>query len=109
MGKSNLPARDERGRYLPGETGNARGRLPYKKEREYLVSMQQNVPLEDWVAITRKAVAQAKEGNRYAREWLARYLVPEPAKTHGQDGAIVIRYIDNWREGARGVEVTHEQ
>jgi hypothetical protein len=44
-------------------------------EREYLRALNEAVSLEDWQGVVRAAVAQAKEGDGKAREWLARYLI----------------------------------
>jgi len=44
----------------------------------YLKSLQNTVSEEEWVQISRKAVEQAKEGDRYARKWLSDYLLGPP-------------------------------
>lgn len=91
--------RDPQGRILPGSApNNPRGRPSLERERAYLKTMQENVSLADWAEITMKAVKQAKQGNRYARDWLARYLVPEPKEAMDVGGALIIRYVDNWRD-----------
>jgi hypothetical protein len=67
-------AHDERGRFTAGNPGGP-GRPPRPVEREYLRALNEAVSLEDWQAVVRAAVTQAKEGDGKAREWLARYLL----------------------------------
>jgi GNAT superfamily N-acetyltransferase len=67
-------AHDERGRFAVGNPGGP-GRPRRPIEREYLRALNEAVSLEDWQGVVRAAVAQAKEGDGKAREWLARYLI----------------------------------
>jgi hypothetical protein len=44
-------------------------------ELDYLLALSEAVPLDDWRAIVKTAADEARKGDRYAREWLTRYLV----------------------------------
>ena len=68
--------RDEKGRFLPGAPGGP-GRPKLAKEVEYLRSMVSVCSVEDWQAITKQAVIDARDGDSRARDWLSRYLLPE--------------------------------
>lgn len=67
--------RDARGRWLPGKAGGP-GRPPREKEVKYLKSLTDRVTLDDWGAIVDQAVRDARAGNRHARDWLSKYLLP---------------------------------
>jgi hypothetical protein len=67
-------AHDKRKRVTAGNPGGA-GRPRRLIEREYLRALNEAVSLEDWQGVVRAAVAQAKEGDGKARDWLARYLI----------------------------------
>jgi hypothetical protein len=67
-------AHDERGRFTVGNPGGP-GRPPRPVEREYLRALNEAVSLDDWEAVVKAAVADAKDGDAKAREWLARYLI----------------------------------
>lgn len=59
------------------------------------------VTFEDWRAIVKKAVDQAKRGNPQARKFLADYLLGPPPQRHeltGADGgSLIIEYVNDWR------------
>lgn len=67
--------RDENGRFLQGCPGGP-GRPKRTTELQYLAVISEAVSLDDWKQIITKAVSQAKRGNRYARHFLAKYLLP---------------------------------
>lgn len=71
--------RDEKGRFTPGrQAAPGPGRPSRASERAYLEAMISVVSLDDWKAITRRAVSEAKKGNGYARQWLSEYLIGKP-------------------------------
>lgn len=69
----------------PNPAGFNREMRKLKLEREakrnvYLDIMRQEVSQKEYREICKTAVAQAKRGDRYAREWLSKYLAPEQPK-----------------------------
>ena len=71
--------RDSHGRYVKGHSGNPQGRSI--DQYKYLKKMEAAVSAEEWIAIIRKAVEQAKRGDPRAREWLSDYLMGKPLQT----------------------------
>lgn len=80
--------RDKHGRFTKGNAGGP-GRPPRRTEEEYLVTLCEAVSLADWRKIVAKAVADAKEGDGKARDWLGRYLIgdPQPEESDVDDAA----------------------
>jgi hypothetical protein len=66
--------RDDKGRFLKGNAGGP-GRPQRETERAYLTALVGVVSLRAWRAICKQAVADARAGDRHAREWLGRYLI----------------------------------
>jgi len=56
------------------------GRPTRIKEEAYLKLMISAVEANDWLAITMKAVEQAKAGDHKARTWLSNYLIGVPVQ-----------------------------
>lgn len=73
--KTTLPERDAKGRFLKGGYRGGPGRPPRKTEMSYLALMTVEVTPDDWAAICRRAVTDAKRGRPHARAFLARYLL----------------------------------
>lgn len=73
-------ARDERGRFAAGNPGGP-GRRRLTVEREYLAVLGAAVSLEDWREVVARAVADAKNGDNKARNWLAKYLIGSNPRT----------------------------
>lgn len=69
--------RDPKGRFVEGNGGGP-GRKPLPTERKYLTALTAVCSPEDWKTIAEKAVADAKEGDSRAREWLSSYLLGKP-------------------------------
>ncbi len=72
--------RDTKGRFAPGNGGGP-GRPRRAIERDYLAKMSENISLDDWGEIIRKAVADAKLGDARARDFVARYALGETPGT----------------------------
>ncbi len=70
--------RDSNGRFAPGNSGSSGRPAGPRNQQAYLNAMRDGVSLEDWAAIVAKAVDDAKAGNRHARSFLARHLLPPP-------------------------------
>lgn len=71
--------RDERGRFKKGHPGGP-GRPRRQTEEQRLAAFRRAVSQEDWSAIIRRAVEQAKDGDRHARQFLAGYLIGKPTE-----------------------------
>lgn len=87
---------------MPGSK-NSPGRPPkprMSKDRslEFLNAIGNAVTPEDWEAITKTAVDQAKRGDKDARLWLTTTVVPDPtgliAGTGGTGTAVTIVVMD---------------
>ena len=74
---ANRKGRDTRGRFTDGNPGGP-GRPRRAVEREYLAAMSDAVPPDLWQKIVLRAVGCAEVGERWAIEWLAKYLLGEP-------------------------------
>jgi hypothetical protein len=70
--------RDEHGRFVKGEYQGGPGRPPRAVEESYLQTLQRVTSLDQWEAIVRKAIEQAKKGDNLARKWLGDYLMGAP-------------------------------
>src|SRR5438045_1579930 len=69
-----IDERDGNGRFLPGHPGGP-GRPRREVEQAYLTTLRDCVPPDEWRAICLTAVAKAKAGDRYARQWLSDLLL----------------------------------
>jgi hypothetical protein len=78
--------RDGRGRFAQGWRGGP-GRPKRQVEEDYLEAFRRAVSIEDMVAIVETAVAQARDGNGRARDFIARYLLPETSCVASGGGA----------------------
>ena len=78
MAKTN--GRNRNGTFAVGNPGGP-GRPRRAVERDYLAAFGDALSLDDWRAIVGKAVADAKEGDAKAREWLSRYTLGEKPMT----------------------------
>lgn len=72
--------RADGGRFAIGNPGGP-GRPRRQTEADYLHVMMTTVTMDTWKNIVTAAVEAAQAGDHKAREWLARYLVGEPATT----------------------------
>ena len=79
--------RDEKGRFVKGNGGGP-GRKPRAVEQSYLDATMAAVSLEDWTAIVRQAVTDAKAGDAAARKWLSDYLLGLPAQKVEHSGGV---------------------
>jgi hypothetical protein len=74
----NGTGRNGSGQFAPGNPGGP-GRPRRAAERDYLLALTKECPLEKWQAICRRAVVDAEKGDSKARDWLSRYLLGSPA------------------------------
>jgi hypothetical protein len=73
--------RNPDGTFAEGNAGGP-GRPPRATELAYMHIVMQACTLDDWQAIIKRAVFDAKDGDATARAWLASYLVGKPSETH---------------------------
>lgn len=64
-----------KGQFVKGNPGGP-GRKPVAQERRYLETLNTVCTEARWEAIVDKAVEQAVGGDKYARDWLSKYLLP---------------------------------
>jgi hypothetical protein len=79
--KAGIQLTDEhgtRGGARPGAGRKSTKTVGYQTTRRALI--EQVVTVKRWCAIIEMAVTQAESGDRYAREWLASYVVGPPPK-----------------------------
>ena len=69
--------RDDLGRFALGNSGGP-GRPPIEHERKYIDTLRSACTVEDWQAICKRAVRDARGGDDKARNWLSKYLLGEP-------------------------------
>ena len=67
--------RTARGRFAHGN-GHGCGRPAAVVQRERLDALLSTVTDKEWTSICKTAVAAAVNGDRHAREWVSRYLLP---------------------------------
>lgn len=73
--------RDEKGRFIPGQSGNPSGRKSRETEQHYLDLLRKGVSDADARAIIQVAVAKAKtRGGHLERKWLFDYLIGQPVQ-----------------------------
>jgi hypothetical protein len=73
-----VSARDEKGRFVKGQSGNPKGRPPKAREERYYEIALQAVTFKQWKAIIKKAAKDAERGDASARRFLADYLLGRP-------------------------------
>lgn len=94
-----MVARDSKGRFVKGESGNPQGRLPKQVESSYLQVSENVCTFDVWREIVAKAIEQAKRGDARARQWLSDYLVGKPismvmAVQEKQETEIIVKWIE---------------
>ena len=72
--------RDDKGRFVKGESGNPKGRAKREVELDYVHVLYSTVTLSDWRAIIEKAKGQALKGDAQARKWLSDYIMGLPVQ-----------------------------
>ena len=94
--------REANGRFAKGNQigkGNNGGRPPKRREDRYYEIMMNACTFADWKAIGKKAVEQARGGDKDARKWLADYLIgPAPKKLDVTSGGESIVWL-GWGDG----------
>lgn len=93
-----MVARDSKGRFVKGASGNPQGRLPKEIEQTYLQVCESTCTFDVWREIVLKAIEQAKRGDARARQWLSDYLMGKPlsmltAVQDNRDTLITVKYV----------------
>ena len=83
--------RDEKGRFVKGNSGGP-GRPPKEREERYYEITMTACTYKDWEAIIKKAIEQAKRGDAIARKWLSDFLVGTPDQNVNLRSSIIV----NW-------------
>lgn len=87
-GNGNGGGRGPGGLFAKGNPGGP-GRPKRSIEETYLTALREIASIERWNAIVEMALVQAEQGDRYAREWLSRYLLPLRPDVALPEGATV--------------------
>ena len=90
--------RNSKGQFVKGNKGGP-GRPKRTKEEKYLTSMVRCVKLKDWRDIVQRAIADAKDGDAKAREWLSNYLLGKPSQELKVKGETDLRILLEWDDG----------
>ena len=88
--------RNEKGQFIKGFTGNAKGRPKRKTEDKYLKALRDSVTSKEWKAICKRAIKDAKGGNNQARQWLSDYLLGKPVQELRVDARTDLTIILGW-------------
>ena len=70
------------GRFAAGNSGGP-GRPKRQAEEDYLQTLSERIPLALWAEIVDKAASDAAAGDAKARDWLSKYLMPQPGAGEG--------------------------
>ena len=92
--------RDDKGRYVSGESGNPSGRRA--KDIRYYEIIVSAVSLEKWRKIVLRAANDAERGDSVARKWLGDYIVGAPEqvlKLLGPDNGPIPLTLVDYRAG----------
>ena len=72
--------RDRNGRFTLGNAGGP-GRPRRTVETDYLAALNDELSLDSWQRIVRRAIEHAEAGDWRARDWLSKYVLPNVPKT----------------------------
>lgn len=72
-----MAERDEKGHFLPGNKASP-GRAKRAVEVDFHQLLVDTIKSDDWISIIQRAVTDAKQGDRYARQFIAEYRVGKP-------------------------------
>lgn len=75
-----VAARNNKGQFVKGQSGNPVGRPKRDVEKAYYDATVGKVSLVEWQAVVDRALVDAKGGNAEARRWLSEYLMGKPVQ-----------------------------
>lgn len=96
--------RDEKGRFVPGTTGNPKGRARKAQEVDYLAAFRKVITRQAMEELLAVILSEALQGSKSAQRVILEYALPKPSQQveiSGADGApvqteIIVRYADNY-------------
>jgi hypothetical protein len=85
--------------FVKGQSGNPGGRPAH--QQRYMKSLVRLVKTADWQDIVRKAIEQAKRGDKTARQFLADYVLGKPVQgvdltSLGNKMEINFKWVDDY-------------
>lgn len=92
-------SRDANGRFVKGASGNPSGRPKESKKENYRALLDAVCTNSAWIAIIKRAVRDAKKGDRWARAWLSSYDWGPPKQGIIVEGNIGFTLAD-WEQRA---------
>jgi hypothetical protein len=99
-GNGTCAGRSRNGRFALGNKGGP-GRPRRATEQHYLEVLAEEVPLEKWRAICRRAAAHAEAGDANARDWIAKYLIGAPGEQWSLEAIAQLEECQRAKEEAR--------
>lgn len=79
--------REPNGHFKRGNPGGP-GR-PLVRQERFLVAINETVTETAWLAIIKRAIKDAKAGDRHAREWLSKWLLGQPDAVKDEKQTII--------------------
>lgn len=92
-----MPNRDDKGRFVKGHSIRSPGRPPVKAEEKYLDVLKEELTIDRWAAIVRRAIVDAVQGDGRAREWLGNYAMgraPHIVNLNASDAALLSQVLE---------------
>lgn len=80
--------RDSRGLYKHGNPGGP-GR-PFQRQERFLLALNETVTSDRWLKIIKRAIKDAEDGDRHAREWLSKWLLGQPEAVNDDEKSTII-------------------
>jgi hypothetical protein len=99
-GTNGTAHRNGDGRYANGNPGGP-GRPRRATEVDYLRVLAEEVSLETWREIIRRARDDATKGDAKARDWIAKYLLGAPGELWSLSAIAQLEEVERAREEAR--------
>ena len=95
--------REPNGNFKRGNPGGP-GR-PFLRQQRFMVVINEAVNEKAWLAIVKRAIKDAKAGDRHAREWLSKWLLGQPEEVRDEKQTIIEVISDGsfveWIESGR--------
>ena len=96
--------REPNGNFKRGNPGGP-GKPRFLRQERFLVAINETVDEKAWLSIIKRAIKDAKAGDRHAREWLSKWLLGEPEAVRDEKQTIIEVISDGsfveWIESGR--------